>query len=483
MKVQLVFAPSKERSKLSDLVERVYPPLGILYIAGYLRKHMPELEIRATDGILVGWDTTVSEISAYSPDVVFISYITPCATGAYALGERIKDICPGTVVVFGGPHATALPAEPFARSRADFVAVGEGEETSLELVRALASGKKEFGDIDGLYWMKEGKVVINRPRQFIRDIDRIPFPARDLLDIKEYKGWVVHKKTPETTILFSRGCPFDCTFCTNAVWKSARPWLRLRSPEKIVDEMEQLKGIGIREVFDNSDEFNCDPRHAMAVCQEMIKRKIDMPWKAQVRASPFSDDLARAMADAGCWYVHIGIESGNERTLKGVRKMITLEQVKNACKILKKYNIKVMGLLMLLNVWEEDGKLAYEGVKETMKTLEFARRMIDEKLLDYVSSSITTPYPGSELFRIASKHGLIDKELTDDWSKWLTEEMFIMKVPGVTIKEARDLYFKGSLLRSYCYLRSGNWSLKEVPIFFDKFVRAALLKLQGPRRQ
>ena len=477
MKVQLIFAPPRDRAKMSDLVEKVYPPFGILYIAAYLREKMPGLKIEVTDGLLIGWDRAVEAIKAFSPDILFFSYITPTAMGAYAMAEHIKKILPGVITIFGGPHATALPFEAFERSKADFVIVGEGERTSFELVKAISDGKKDFSSIDGLLWPNQGRIVRNNPRQFIADIDEIPFPARDLVDMKAYKGWFVHRRVPETSILFSRGCPFDCTFCTNAVWKSSKPWLRLRSPKSIVDEMESLKNMGIKEVFDNSDEFNCNTPFAIAVCEEIKRRKLDMPWKTQLRAFPFSEELVRSMAESGCWYVHLGIESGNERTLKGIRKNITLEQCENACRLLKKYGIKIFGLFMLLNAWEEDGKLAFEGAAETERTLEFAKDMIDKKLLDYMSCTITTPYPGSQLFEIARKFNLIKDNLLQDWSRWLTDESFIMKLPGVTQKEARDLYFKGSLLRGYCYLKSGNWSIKDVPVFLDKFTKSLLLKI------
>ncbi|MFA5146879.1 MAG: radical SAM protein [Candidatus Omnitrophota bacterium] len=479
MKVQLIFAPPKERTKLSDIVEKVYPPLGVLYIAAYLREKMPHLKLRVTDGLLIGWEAMVGEVKTFAPDVIFFSYITPCAMGAYAAADHIKGASPGTVTVFGGPHATALPLEAFERSRADFVIVGEGEETALELVRALERGRKDLRDIDGLVWRDEGKIIRNNPRQFMRDIDTIPFPARDLVDMRSYKGWFVHRKTPETSILFSRGCPFDCTFCTNAVWKSSKPWLRLRSPKRIVDEMESLKASGIREVFDNSDEFNCNLQFAMAVCDEIKDRKINMPWKTQLRASPFSEDLVRKMAESGCWYVHLGIESGNERTLKGIRKKITLDETRRACGILKKYGIKVFGLFMLFNAWEEDGHLVFENVSQTERTLEFAKEMIDKKLLDYMSCTITTPYPGSELFGISRKFGLIKDDLLRDWSRWLTDESFIMRLPGITEREESHLYFRGSLLRAYCYLKSGNWSLKDVPVFLGKFIKSVFLRVKG----
>ena len=223
MKIHLVFAPPVKQPKHSSLPERTYPPLGILYLSAYLRKHLPELDLKATDGLLLGLKETFNEISCFDPDVVFISFITPCAHGAYALARQLKKQAKSLVIVMGGPHATSLPYEPFSMSPCDIVVSGEGERTSLELVKALLTMNSLSG-IDGLYWKHNDEVIANKPRQFIADLDEIPFPARDLVNMKDYKGWFVTKNTPETSILSSRGCPFDCTFCSNIIWKSSKPW-------------------------------------------------------------------------------------------------------------------------------------------------------------------------------------------------------------------------------------------------------------------
>jgi len=479
VKLHLVFAPPVKKPKQSALPEHVYPPLGILYLAGYLHKFLPELEIQATDGLLLGLEGTYNEIIRHSPDIVFISFITPCAQGAYELARRLKENAPGRIVVMGGPHATAIPAEPFEKSPCDIVVCGEGEKTSLELVQALLSGRP-LSEVAGLCWRDNDKVITNQPREFIQDLDEIPFPARDLLASKEYRGWFVTKKNPETIILSSRGCPFDCTFCSNIIWKSSKPWLRLRSPENIADEIEHLqKTFSIREFFDNGDEFNNNIEHATAVCRELIKRDFGVTWKAQLRAHPLPEELVRLMARAGCWYVHLGIESGNQRTLDGTQKNITLEQVENACRLLKKHNIKVFGLFMLYNVWEEDGHLQYENTRDTLNTLAFAKGLVSKGLLSYVSSTIATPYPGSKLYGIAKKHRLFPPGLDQDWEQWLSGSDFMLRLPGVTEKEASGVYFRASLLRAYCFLRSGNWKAKDIPLFAGKALHAIRLKLNS----
>lgn len=474
MKVQLVFAPPMVSARFGDLGAQISPPLGVLYIAAWLRKNLPDVQLNVVDGMQRGYRRTIEQIKDFHPDVLGISFYTPVALSAYKLANEVKELFPKTLLVLGGPHATALPEEVLEKSLADAVAIGEGEQTMFELVCMFdESGKDpkamDYHQICGLVYWVDGQTKRSRPRTFITNIDTIPFPARDLLDMKEYSGWYVHKQLPETKMLMSRGCPYHCTFCSDVIWKSSKPWVRLRTPKNIVDEIEVLaKEHGIKEVMDDSDEFNNSVTNALAICEAMQRRGWDIPWKTQLRASPLPEKLVKAMAEAGCWYVHLGIESGNPETLRGIKKRITVEQVLEACRLLKKYNIQVLGLFMLFNVWEDRGQLCFEDVQETRNTLHFAENMIDQGLLDYMGWSVTTPYPGSQLYDIALKHDLIKPELRGQWDAWLREDTFVMRLPGVDEREMARVKTIGQILRGRLILRSHRFGLKDIPFFAKK---------------
>jgi anaerobic magnesium-protoporphyrin IX monomethyl ester cyclase len=455
-----------------------YPPLGILYIAGYLRHYEPSLEIKVTDGLLEGWDNTLREIRNFNPDVVLVSFLTPIAVSAYALINEIKAIRSSIYTVIGGPHATALPGEAFECSLCDAVVIGEGEHTALELIRALGQSQN-VEMVSGIAWKKGLEIVRNPMRPFIEPLDSIPYPARDLVDIKRYKGWFYIKNPPETTFTMSRGCAFNCNFCSNAVWKSSKPVLRFRSPVQIVDEMQSLKEQGFHSLFDTSDEFNNKLDHAIAICREILDRKLQISWRTSLRAQPISEELVRLMAESGCWWVQLGIESGNQKTLDGIGKKITLAQVEHALELLNKYKIRVFGLFMLFHFWEEDGGLCSEGVKEAQQTLAYIRKLVGKKLLAYVSTNITTPYPGSLLYPIARKHGLFQNDIDQHWDRWHTDEDVLVHMPGVTKKQATKVYFQGSLIRSYCYLKSGEWRISDVPLLFSRAARVLAMRVMG----
>jgi anaerobic magnesium-protoporphyrin IX monomethyl ester cyclase len=474
MKVHFVFAPPAHRLRYGESWEGALPPLGILYLASYLRSRIEGLELRATDGLLKGMQGALSEIRTFGPDVLCISFYTSVALGAYKVINTIKREFPNMKVIVGGVHATALPEEALTRSAADVVVRGEGEQTLFELIKLLSQANSfsqaALKDIDGIAFLDEGgQVVQTATRRYIVDLDTIPFPAWDLLPMSDYRGYYLYQRTPEYSMLLSRGCPFDCTFCPNEVWKLSNPWVRLRSPRNVVDEMERLvKEHGIKEIQDVSDELNNNVRNALGICEEIKRRKLDVTWRTLARAYPLPEELVKAMAESGCWLASLGIETGNAETLNGIEKHFTIEQVEQACSLLHQYGIKVQGLFMLFNAWEQDGELEYETVEMCENTLRFAGKLADKGLLDYASWAIATPYPGSELYGIACRHGLIKQSLTGEWDSWIRDDPFVMKLPGISDNDQARLFRRASVLGVKCALSSGNVGARDVGLAVKK---------------
>jgi anaerobic magnesium-protoporphyrin IX monomethyl ester cyclase len=477
VRIQLVYAPPLiHHSRFAELNEGQLPPLGLLYIASYLRNKIPGIELKVTDGSITTYSKALEEVQSYKPDVIFMSYFTPLAPSAYAFINDVKSLFPKTLVVSGGPHVTVLPEEGFERSKSDVMVTGEGEITACEIIKMFGEtkniGEMAWAEIDGVAFRRNGVIERTPTRQFIQDLDSIPLPARDLVDLKKYQGWYVYKRRPGTIMFSARGCPYQCTFCSNQVWKTSKPYLRLRSPENVVDEIdEMMKKYGIREFYDWADEFNNSAKNAIGICEEIKRRGIDVTWHTQVRAHPMSDELAQAMADAGCWLAYVGIESGNPETVEGIQKHITLDQAIHCCETLKRHGMKVSGLFMLFNVWEQNGELRYEDTKMTEQTLKFARYLIDKKLIDYLGCTATTPYPGSKLYEIARRHRLIKEEMVTDWAAWLQKDLHIMNLPGVSHKDQIRMKSQGAWLQARCLLKSGNIGLKDAGFFARKSMR------------
>jgi len=208
-----------------------------------------------------------------------------------------------------------------------------------------------------------------------------------------------------------------------------------------------------------------------------------MTWKTQLRAKPLDEELVSLLAKSGCWYVHLGIESGNDETLRGIRKGISLQDVENACVLLKKYRIRIMALFMLFNVWEEDGQLRFEDTAKTEETLKFAEKLYKKRLMDYFGWSITMPYPGSPLYDIAVRHNLIKPHVAGRWDKWVNEEFSVMQLPGISDKDVARLKTKGSWLRARCMLRSGGFGFKDLAFISKKVMRVVKNEMAGTFRQ
>ena len=473
MKIQLVLAP-KLKARRTGGVDCLYPPLGILYLASYLRERKSDLEIKITDGVRFGYQKTIDEIKRFKPDVLGVSFTTPAASGAYQLVNDVKAALPETTVVCGGPHSTALPEDVLSRCQADYVVKGEGEVIFYNLVSS-----SDPKSVPGIAYRDGDRIIETPPEPLISNLDEIPFPARDLIDMKKYPGYYVTKKRPDTDIMSTRGCPFNCTFCSNPVWKHQKPWMRSRSPENVVKEIEMLvRDYGIREYFDQCDEFNASKKWATSVCDELIARKLDVIWKVQVRVDTLDENLVAKMAKAGCWLAFIGIESGNQETLEGIKKHVTLEQVREACRLFHKYGIKVFGLFMAFNVWEEEGQLVYEDVEKTRQTLKFAESLVKEGLMQYLTWSLATPYPASELYDIALRHQLLSDDILGQWDKIEPIWDFTMNLPTVSESDWKAVKSRGARLQAKCIIKNRQFNRSNLRLMSERGLNMVRLELE-----
>lgn len=466
MKILLLNSPPLKRF---GIVGQIYPPLGILYLASYLKKDNNDFDIKVIDGYHEkSISEVVKKIKAIAPSILGISFTTQAATGAYEIISLIKKELKNVFIVTGGAHPTIYPEEVLQKTDADAVVIGEGEETFFELVNRIKNNSNYFG-LKGIAYKKDNTAVINDARPLINDINTIPFPARELINIKKYPGYHYKKTFWDTSYLSGRGCPYQCVYCSNPVWKCQKPWIRLRSPENIADEIEYLKSkYNVKELFDQTDLFNSSLRWAKDVCDEIIRRKLGIAWKVQMTVKNIDEELAFKMVKSGCWLGLIGIETGNDETAKGINKRSSKEMAQKSLSILKKYGMKTFALLMAFNVWEEDGKLKYENMQDTLNTLNFAKEMIKKRKIDIISWSLTTPYPGSKLFDIAKHHKLIDENIEGKWELWDSSENFIMKLPKITNKDWHIIKRKGKALQVKLLFRSGTFNWRSIPVYFKK---------------
>jgi radical SAM superfamily enzyme YgiQ (UPF0313 family) len=397
-KLKVVFAdpPFGLESKGEAVTES--PNLGILYIIGYARERLQNVEFTYLEPFL-SLEEHLAKVKEIDPDIYAISFTTPRRDLSFETIAKVKALGLPMLMIAGGAHPTIDPQDVLKSTAVEVCIVGEGEETSTELIKKVQAKEPLIGIVGTVTREKN-----NGLRPLLKDLNF--FPAWDLIDFEDY-DIAVSKKKRMAYMLPIRGCPNYCTYCSNPVWKLEKPWIRQRTPKNIAEEVNYLYGRGIREIYLRSDTFNVDIKWCLEVLNEIEKLNLKgMVFQCNLRADKLNDELAQKLKDIHVWLVHIGLESANDRVLKGIGKNASQADNVRTLEILRKYGIKVYGFLMLYNAWEAGGKLEYETPEEVNNTLEFAKVCLRDNLIEYISWSITNPIIGSKLYNIAEKYGI-----------------------------------------------------------------------------
>jgi len=386
--------------------ESISPPLGLAYIASSLRSSGHTVNILDMNPVHTTLDQLENELRLVKPKVIGISFMTNQVDRAMKIAEMAKRIDDSIKVIVGGSHPTALPDEMLENAAIDFVCIGEGEITTTELVRKLLSGDRAFISISSLaYRDTDGKVVKTTPRPFISNLDSIPFPAWDLLPLDKYRviNTGLHDKLV-FALLSSRGCPYRCIFCSSFMTMGRK--FRMRSAENIFAEIEMLYNrFGMRQFDFVDDTITEDKERVERLCYLLIESGLDVTWACN--STVRINDLATLcrMKEAGCARIDFGVESGDPEVLKIIKKGITTTQVIRAHKYAKEAGLKIRSFFMI----------GLPG--QDMKSIKKSISLIEQTEPDFPSFSITTPYPGTELYELAKKNNWLK---IFDWSQYLT---------------------------------------------------------------
>ncbi len=370
-------------------------------------------------------------LNKFNPDYVGITGTTPFYNEMINLSKIIKKVNKNIIVVVGGVHANTLPNDFINKESVDIVVVGEGDFTLNEIV------SKKIKDVKGIIWKHKNKIIKNPYRPLIKDLDKLPFPALNLFEINKYKGsHITGRAHPIAPIETSRGCPHNCIYCNKNIFKRI---FRVKSPKRVVDEIEYILNLGFRELHVADDAFSTDMKRAKDICDEIIKRKLKFHWSLfnGIRVDRLDLELLKKLKESGCYQIAFGIESGNQKILDSVNKNITLDQIKKAIKLSKIVGIETFGFFMF--------GLPGETEKTMQDTINFAKKLN----LDIAKFVITIPYPGTELYNNLNKKRLIK---TKDWSKYFMHfsDSKIFEHPNLKW-ETIEKYYKKSF-REY-YLR------------------------------
>ena len=375
-----------------------YPKLGLLYVAAYY-----ERETGNTATFIdcppenVSEETMLARVREIKPDMVAMSIMTFNLLDALRTAKVLKLENPSLKVCLGGPHVNLYPKETLSLPEIDYVVFGEGERIFTRLTLALEKEEESLSAINGLGWKKNNVPYINPAETELLDLDKLPFPARHLVDVSSYQH-IIGEGRQFFTIQATRGCPAACTFCDIRKTK-----FRIRSPESVVDEIEELVNMGVDDLFFVDDTITIDKKNVLAICNLIVERKIKINFKISARVDTINPEVLAALKKSGCYRIHFGIESATPKHLQYLQKGQTPEKVERAIKMTRNANIGFFAYMMI--------GIPHETKEEMFATVDFAKKLKP----DYAQFSICTPYPKVELYYQMLNEGIVPE---DYWQKF-----------------------------------------------------------------
>lgn len=394
-KVLLIRPPSVMRG--SSFIASQFP-LNIAGIAAILINNGYKVDIWDFDVEQFSENSFVKRLKVFNPAVVGISCYTPTIINGHKIASIVKKCMPDVLTVVGGPHVSALPKETLKEfDKFDIGVIGEGEETMLELMNKLAGGY--IGEnIAGIVYRKEGACYVTINRHPIKDFDKLPLPARQLLNLNLYKGQS-HRGFSRnflriTEIMTSRGCPNRCIFCASDIVMSDN--VRFKSSNSVKYEIgECVDRYRFNHFTVSDDTFTLVEDRLYEICDEFARRKVT--WNCNGRVWPISKKMLLYMAKSGCIGITFGVESGSPRILKLIRKNITIEQIANAFRWSEESGIRLVEADIIIG----------SHPSETKEDINMTKGLLRKISPDIIMVSVAVPYPGTELYNIMKKDGHI----------------------------------------------------------------------------
>lgn len=402
MKVLLINPP--QSTKIMDVpsvlgkIRGAKQPLGLLYLASYLCKYT-DYSVEVIDAqIEKKFYKKLSEnIKENTPNVIGVTTMTFNLIDVLKVVNAVKNIDMGIKVVLGGPHVELFPNETIELKGVDYLVLGDGEVVFKELLDRL-DDYEALKEIPGLVFKAKNK-IINTGKYVMRNLDELPFPARNLLPIERYTS-LLAKYNPITTIFTSRGCPYRCSFCNASGVR-----YRMRSPGNVVDELERCVRMGISGFLFYDDVFCVNRQRVINICNEIVRRKLAISWNIHARVDNVDAQMLKKLKMAGCQTIYFGVEAGTDKILHVLNKGITLKQVRDVFKMVHKNKISTLAYFIMGNP------------NETKSDICSTVSLMEELNPDYVQVNALVLMPGTDLYYKAMGLGILEKDLWREFSR------------------------------------------------------------------
>lgn len=385
-----------ERDKAVTDSFGTFLPMGLLYIATFLKKYRDEYtNVKIVDCSLGAWSKGRFERMLFDskPDIIGITTYTPLVLDLKLALETIKRIFPDCITVIGGAHVTSFKEEALCYDNIDYAIMGDGELAFLKLFDALYRGGR-YSDIPGLIYRYNGEIKCNEINDAeLLSLDSIPHPDYTLIPYWKYRSPIGTQDIMISTVS-TRGCPFHCTFC-NSPYKIYRK----RSMQHVIEEIKYICSLSVKEVFFFDDLFNLENDRVYELCSLMSCENIKITWAFKSRVENIDEELVKAVKTHGCERIHFGLEAHDNQTLRALKKGITVEQIRKAVSICYKNRVNSVGSFMI--------NLPGDTRQSILDRFDFANSL----KLDYCQFAILVAYNHSEIFNQGVEVGLWDKDL------------------------------------------------------------------------
>lgn len=407
----------------------IEPPLGLGYLASIVESNNLSCQIIDANVLRLRLTNVMAEVKKAKPKIVGISVNLFTYQIALKLANRIKKSSPKTVVILGGPTPTSTPRKTMDACNADAVCIGEGEDTLSEILDRYRKGGHLFRNVAGIMYRSDKKVIQNKPREFIQDINKLPFPAYHLFpNLKKYKSRTVKK--PFAPILTSRGCPFHCVFCSKDVFKFV---CRMRTPENVINEVDMLVNkYGVKQIDILDDNFTLNKERVKKILDLLIKRKYNLYINLQsgVRTEGIDQTVINKMKRAKIFKIPFGVESGDPVILETIRKQLDLKRVLRCTKMAKKAGMKVYGFFII--------GLPGDTPETMQRTIDFAIKMNP----NIANFSMAIPFPGTELYNMVKQNGKFLVNMDDGIDAGFYANQVFYELEGMDRNEVLKYYRK-----------------------------------------
>lgn len=426
----------------SDERAHVYPDIGLGYLAALARD--AGHEVRFVDCLrdhvsMDDWERLVSE---YRPDVVGLKAYSADLRPLEEMLRRVKAVSENAVTVIGGPHPSMVSAEVvFSQFPSlDFAVAGDGEPGWVPFLEQIESGRRDFSAIPGLAWKEGDGTVHANGKGYVEDLDTVPFPAWDLLDARRYR-WgfsFMTSKYPVVSMVTTRGCPYLCTFCASHLVTGRK--VRRRSVDNVIEEIKMLKkDFGIRSIDFVDENFVFYRPFVVELCERLLSENIEIAWNCPygVRLDRVDEEMMVLMERAGCFGLSLGAESGSNRILKKIKKVLTVEQIREKVLMIRRVtNMKLQGFFML--GFPDETREEIEATIDLAVSLPF----------DFAVFTALLPIPGTEIYSELVETNVLSADSPYD-PDGMGQRYFVRSYSQISDEELKKLYHE-AYRRFYC---------------------------------